>query len=218
MKKIKLLVMSCILGISLLFSTNVFAFQITDNQLVPANKKWIIDFTDIIGYDYLTKQAVVVTDSRGIKTNISLQLGNDNKSIIVYPPSSGYTTGESYTLAIGTQAHSSKGITMRQPRYLHFSIQTIVKIQITSTNLTITDAGTTGQATYRVLDQNGNDITSSIIANNLTFQSGVGTAKGSNGVLTITSPYVNLTTLKNIQVTILNSSNGVSASGILTIE
>ncbi|MCH5139142.1 hypothetical protein JMF89_18440, partial [Clostridiaceae bacterium UIB06] len=87
MKKVKLLVVLCILGTSLLFSSNVFAFQITDNQVVYANKKWIIDFTNNIGYDYLTQQAIVVTDSKGNKANTSLQLGNDNKSIIVYPPS-----------------------------------------------------------------------------------------------------------------------------------
>lgn len=218
MKKIKLLVISCILGTSLLFSTNVFAFQITDNQVVYANKKWIIDFTNNIGYDYLTQQAIVVTDSKGTKANISLQLGNDKKSIVVYPPATGYAEGESYTLTIGKKAHSSTGMQMKQDRSIHFSIQAIGKIQITSTSLIITDGGSTGIATYKVLDQKGNDITKSTIANNLTFQSGVGTAKGSNGVITITSPYVNLNTLKNVQITILDSSSGVSASGIFTIE
>lgn len=218
MKKIKLLVISCILGTSLLFSFNVFAFEITDNQVVYDNKKWIIDFTNNIGYDYLTKQAIVVTDSKGVKTNVSLQLGNDNKSIIVYPPTVGYTAGERYTLTIGKQAHSSTGISMKQDRTIHFTIKTIGKIEITSTTLTITNGGTTAKSTYRVLDQNGNDITNSTIANKLTFQSGVGAVKGSDGVITITSPYVNLNTLKNIQITILDSSTGVSVSGMLTVE
>lgn len=218
MRKLKLLIILCILGTSLLLSTNVFAFQVTDNQVVYANKKWILEFTGTVGYDDLTKQSIVVTDSKGTKASISLQLGNDNKSIIVYPPEGGYITGESYTLKVGKQVHSSRGTQMKQDRLIHFSIQKISKIEITSTSLISIDGGTTGKVNYKVLDQNGNDITNSTTANNLTFQSGVGTAKGSNGVITITSPFIKLNTLKSVQITILDSSTGVYASDIYTVE
>ncbi|WPC42220.1 hypothetical protein [Clostridium sp. JS66] len=218
MKKLKLLLVLCILGTSLLLSTNVLAFQVTDNQVVYANKKWILEFTGAVGYDDLTKQAIVVTDSKGAKVDISFQLGNDNKSIIVYPPAGGYKTGESYTLKVGKQVHSAKGIQMKQDRFIHFSIEKVGKIEITSAALISIDGGTTGKVNYKVLDQNGNDITNSTTANNLTFQSGVGTAKGSNGVITITSPYIKLNTLKNVQITILDSSTGVYASDIYTVE
>ncbi|AWI03075.1 Ig-like domain-containing protein [Clostridium drakei] len=218
MKKLRLLLILCILGTSLLFSTNVLAFQVADNQVVYANKKWILEFTDAVGYDDLTKQAIVVTDSKGDKVNISFQLGNDNKSIIVYPPTEGYKPGESYTLKVGKQVHSAKGVQMKQDRFVHFSIEKIGKIEITSTALISFDGGSSGKVNYKVLDQNGNDITNSTTANNLTFQSGVGTIKGSNGVITITSPLINLNTLKNVQITILDSSNGVYASGIYTVE
>ncbi|NMM65163.1 hypothetical protein HBE96_21500 [Clostridium sp. P21] len=218
MKKLKLLIILCILGTSLLFSTNVLAFQVNDNQVVYTNKKWMLEFTGPVGYDDLTKQAIIVTDSKGAKASISLQLGNDNKSIIVYPPAGGYIAGESYTLKVGKQVHSSKGTQMKQDRLIHFSIEKISKIEITSTSLLSIDGGTTGKINYKVLDQDGNDITKSTTANNLTFQSGVGTAKGSNGVITIASPFISLNTLKSVQITILDSNNGAYASGIYNVE
>ncbi|WP_333887468.1 GDSL-type esterase/lipase family protein [Clostridium sp.] len=91
---------------------------------VAANKKWTITFTGEVGYDDSTKNAIVVTDGEGNKVNTTLELGEDNKSIIVYPPTTGYTEGKSYILTVGKQCHDKNGKQMKHDRILNFSIET----------------------------------------------------------------------------------------------
>lgn len=125
MKKNKNLIVIylCILSIVLLITFKIQAFQITDNQTVDANKKWTINFTGTVGYDDITKQGIIITDSSGNKVNTTLELGSNNKSIIVDPPTDGYTSGESYTLTVKKQCHSSNGTHMKQDRTIHFNIK-----------------------------------------------------------------------------------------------
>lgn len=78
-----------------------------------------------VAYDDSTKNAIVVTDSKGNKVSTTLELGQDNKSIIVYPPTEGYTEGESYTLTVGKQCHDKNGKQMKQDRILNFGIGAI---------------------------------------------------------------------------------------------
>ena len=92
-------------------------------KIVASNKKWTVTFTGDVGYDDLTKNAIIVTDSKGNKTDTTLELGQDNKSIIVYPPTTGYIPGESYTLTVGKQSHNKNGKQMKQDRELHFTIE-----------------------------------------------------------------------------------------------
>ncbi|MBU3190325.1 cell wall-binding repeat-containing protein [Clostridium bowmanii] len=102
--------------------------------------------------------------------------------------------------------------------------QKVSKIEITSTKLgvvnkTVNNVTTqTGYATYRILDQYGVDITNSALANNVQFQTGVGTVDAKKGLLTIT-PALNLnlmTFTSGIVVTANDTSTGVSTSATLT--
>lgn len=121
--KRKLIGFICVVTVTLLFGVSVKAANFTDNQTVDSNKAWTIKFTSDVGFDTLTRQGITVTDSNGNTVNVGVQLGDDDKTIIVTAPQGGYTAGENYILNIGTKAHSSKGISLKKEYKLHFNIK-----------------------------------------------------------------------------------------------
>lgn len=119
-------IMAAVFSIFLLISPNVKAASFTDNQTVDANKTWTIKFTDDVGLDDVTKQGITVTDSTGAAISVGIQLGEDSKTVTVTAPEGGYTAGESYTLDVGTKAHSSKGKALKSEYKVNFTISEIV--------------------------------------------------------------------------------------------
>lgn len=122
-KKIHSLIFIFTFVLLFLITSKANAFQVTDGQTVDTNKTWTIRFTDEVGFDDLTKEGITVTDSKGAKAAVTVSAGTDNKSVIVNAPQGGYTPGESYTLTIGTNAHSKEGKSLKQQRTLHFNIK-----------------------------------------------------------------------------------------------
>lgn len=112
-----------IFSIFFLISSNVQAASFTDNQTVERNKSWTIRFNSEIGFDDLTKQGITVTDREGKKVDVVVQLGQDNKTVVVTAPQGGYTTGEEYTLNIQNKVHSNKGKQLKNEYKLHFNIK-----------------------------------------------------------------------------------------------
>lgn len=109
---------------SLLFvSTNVKAATYTNNQVVDKNKDWTIHFNQAVFFDDATKNAVVVTDSKGNKVNVPLNLGSDNKSIVVGAPEAGYEAGAKYELVVGNGVHSVNGKEIKEQTKMDFSIK-----------------------------------------------------------------------------------------------
>ncbi|OLN25912.1 cell wall-binding repeat-containing protein [Desulfosporosinus metallidurans] len=101
--------------------------------------------------------------------------------------------------------------------------QKIAEIKITSTKLGVvtnsSDASKqTGYATYLVLDQYQNDITCSGLANNIIFQSGVGSVEVKDGLLTVTpnTTNSNLMQFSTVVITGYDSTSGVSVTSTLT--
>ncbi|MDQ7095556.1 cell wall-binding repeat-containing protein [Desulfosporosinus sp. PR] len=97
--------------------------------------------------------------------------------------------------------------------------QKIAAINITATKLGVVtnkDNTQTGYATYQVLDQYGNDITTGGLANSLSFQSGVGSVDAKDGLLTLDSNVQNLMQFSTVVITGYDSTSGVSTSATLT--
>ncbi|WP_088188284.1 cell wall-binding repeat-containing protein [Desulfosporosinus sp. FKA] len=100
--------------------------------------------------------------------------------------------------------------------------QKIASLTITSTKLGVVtnskDNSQKGYATYKVLDQYGNDITTGGLANSLNFQSGVGAVEPKDGLLTLTpsSNIVNLMQFSTVVLTGYDSTSGISTSATLT--
>ncbi|MHC6180917.1 glycoside hydrolase family 113 [Clostridium sp. JNZ X4-2] len=117
------ILIAAIFSLLFLISFNVQAANFTDNQTVDSNKAWTVSFNSEVSFDDLTKQGITVIDSKGTKVNIGLQLGQDSKTVTVTAPQGGYTPGESYTLNIGNQVHSTKGKILNNECKLSFNIK-----------------------------------------------------------------------------------------------
>jgi lysophospholipase L1-like esterase len=102
---------------------SIIDVETKNSQAVASDKKWTVTFTGEVGYDDLTKNAIVVTDSKGEKVDITSDPGTDGKSIIINPPTTGYVSEESYTLTVGKQAHNKNGKQMKQDKVLNFTIK-----------------------------------------------------------------------------------------------
>lgn len=99
--------------------------------------------------------------------------------------------------------------------------QKVAKIEITSNKLAINANRQTGDdyigyATYKVSDQYGNDITTTYLANNLTFQAGVGTATAKDGTLKVDFGQTNPAQYTVDSITAYDSTSGVSTSASLS--
>ncbi|WP_411683188.1 glycoside hydrolase family 113 [Clostridium thailandense] len=107
----------------LLAETNVQAASFIDNQTVDSNKVWTIKFNSEVIFDDLTKESILVSDSKGNKVNSGVQIGDNSKEIKVTAPEGGYFPGEKYTLNLGKNIHSKEGNKLQNESQIHFSIQ-----------------------------------------------------------------------------------------------
>ncbi|MBX4264073.1 hypothetical protein [Clostridium estertheticum] len=90
------------------------------------------------------------------------------------------------------------------------------KISVTSTVLGV--IGDKGYALYVVYDQYGNDITNTLLGNNVTFQSNIGQVQIKNGLLTITvNSGINLRPFSSVIITGYDSISKVTTSATLTV-
>ncbi|MEY7999215.1 prenyltransferase/squalene oxidase repeat-containing protein [Clostridium sp. Mt-5] len=103
--KIKYAVLGTIITSTLLAQPSFVKAASADKSITDPNKSWTIKFNQYVGFDDETKNAITVTDSEGnvVSTNIKLL---DNNKIEVDAPEGGYKQGETYTLNIGSKAHS----------------------------------------------------------------------------------------------------------------
>lgn len=126
---------------SLLFiSLNAKAATFINNQVVDKGKNWTIHFNQDVGFDDATKNAIVVTDSSGNKVNVSVNLGIDNKTIVVGAPKDGYEAGAKYELTVGNGVHSVNGKGISGQAKMDFSIKDDVE-EKGNTNGNIIDNG-----------------------------------------------------------------------------
>jgi uncharacterized protein YjdB len=103
--------------------------------------------------------------------------------------------------------------------------QTVTKIKITSSELIKSTDATSATASYKIYDQYGNDMTSSVSASSLSLNAVIGSSTGtaipdpSTGMITVTKPLnaVFLDTDTTGVVTIVYASNGVNTSATMPI-
>lgn len=118
----KILAVTCI-SLALLIPQNVKAAETTNNFVVDEYKNWTIHFNREVAFDDLSKQGIVVTDSKGNKVDVQLELGKDNKSIIVEYPTWGYLLGEKYQLTVNNKVHDKNNKSIKQATFVNFSVE-----------------------------------------------------------------------------------------------
>lgn len=128
-KRLSSIIASIILFCIMFIASNVVSAQTStkfqDNQTVGTNKTWTIKFNQDIILDDTTKEGITITDSRGNKINVDIQLGEDSKTIVVKALEGGYTVGEGYILSIGNKVHSKNNKNLKQSKTLNFNISHI---------------------------------------------------------------------------------------------
>jgi putative cell wall-binding protein len=154
---------------------------------------------------------VVFTVNNGSAVTVSATW-NAAKTEATLTSSANYVAG-TYTIAVKNDATELGTSTVI------VSEQKVAKIDITATKLGVTTVGgvQTGYATYKIYDQYGVDITSSALANNVQFQTGVGTIEYGKGLLKV-SPAAGLNLLTftgGIVVTANDQNSGVSTTATL---
>jgi len=118
----KIMISSVVSIFAVLVSMNAKAATFTDNQVVSSNKSWTIHFNKKVSFDDLSKQGIAVTDEKGNKVNVTLNLGQDGSSIIVNAPEAEYEAGKKYKLTIGTQVHNDDS-SIKQSVVVNFSVK-----------------------------------------------------------------------------------------------
>lgn len=107
-----------------LLSSNVSAFNKVMNNISPY-KSFNIKFNQKIDPNNDLSNSVKVLDSKGNKVNIEVKLGNNQKSLLINPPSGGYAYGETYYLTV-ENLKSSLGKTLKNPYNLKFTIADLI--------------------------------------------------------------------------------------------
>ncbi|WP_338826046.1 hypothetical protein MTBGP_02610 [Moorella thermoacetica] len=89
---------------------------------VPPDKEWTIKFNMPVDPSTITFQNITVKDTSGNVVNVTVEMGNDGRSVIVKPPLAGYTPGQVYTLYIGRDIKSTSGLSLKNAVKMQFII------------------------------------------------------------------------------------------------
>lgn len=90
--------------------------------------------------------------------------------------------------------------------------QKVAKIEFTSKAVAVNLSNGKGFVTYKVFDQYNNDITTNYLANNLTWNTGVGTISAKNGLAEIVPGATPLLQFQTLTVIAYDTTSGISAT------
>jgi hypothetical protein len=111
--------------IASLFCSEYVLAESNNVQAVGSQKIWRINFNDEVRFDNLTKQSIYVKDKNDFKVDISLELSEDGKSVLVKPPQNGYVMGSEYTLNIDNNIYSTENKKLKKSSVVNFFIENI---------------------------------------------------------------------------------------------
>lgn len=126
-KKLKLSILILIFLLS--FFNIVHAFdgnELSNIRTVASTKVWTIRFNHKLPLNIeLSKDSVSVVDSKGNTVDVSFNIGDTKDTLTVYPPKSGYKTGENYTLKVNLP-------NLREPSIVNFLVKDTADINSNS--------------------------------------------------------------------------------------
>lgn len=157
---------------------------------------------------------ITYNSSSDIDKPIIITLVNLTTGIVVSLDSSSGSESSSYTAPITNP-------TLESPSPSQNSDQKVSKITINSTKLVVVPSNGTdriGYATYIVNDQYGADIIKSSLANNIQFESNVGTITTEQGILKLRFyPNINPESLAKVTITGVDLNSGVTTIETLAL-
>lgn len=109
---------------------SVEAVGLDKTTILPSDVSWVINFSTPIERYTVDEGALSVRNKSGNAVPVSLIFSNNDKTITVKPPSSGYTAGEAYTLYVKKDIYTKTGKSIGQDIQHTFQIQNkIVSVQ-----------------------------------------------------------------------------------------
>lgn len=126
--KIRTALLFFIISIVFLIPTKAFAVETNNVQTVSKDTIWSIDFNEALLLDEVSKENIYILDENGETVEISLELINEEKTLLINPPTQGYEAGKTYLLKITEKVHNAAGENLMQPVNFQFIIETPVYI------------------------------------------------------------------------------------------
>lgn len=89
---------------------------------IEREKQWTIKFTNDIDASTVTDENIRVLDRSGSSVNISMNLENDKKTVVIKSPEHGYEPGKVYYLEINKNVRDIKGNNLKKYINMKFTI------------------------------------------------------------------------------------------------
>ena len=87
------------------------------------NTAWLVRFNLPLDPSTISNESVYVADGSGRRPAQAVTPGEDPRTLLVEPPTGGYTPGASYVLKITTSVRAQSGATLRRPVRMAFTIK-----------------------------------------------------------------------------------------------
>ncbi|MCX7885557.1 MAG: Ig-like domain-containing protein [Caloramator sp.] len=111
----------------LLFLIMIFNITYADNNYdkyisnVPLDKVWTLNFSTKVDLKNSPQDSIKVTDEYGNKIYTEICYGNTEKTILIKPPSGGYSFNKKYYLKVDSNLKSKYGKSIKNPYTLLFN-------------------------------------------------------------------------------------------------
>jgi len=96
-------------------------YKVLESRNAPPDKIWTVTFNSEVDPATVMGENIYVKDARGAVVDTTLERINNNKAVLVYPPGGGYPAGD-YTLYIEPGLRSVKGVPLKQPVKMQFTV------------------------------------------------------------------------------------------------
>lgn len=164
------------------------ATNLTAETGVNANRIWTVRFNKNVDASTLAANISVIPSGSTTPAQVSIVAGSDNQTAIIYPPTEGYTAGQSYTITVSTGVKSSTG----------------ANCQLAAKTFTVASTAAASNSASYTQDQLE---TAGITCAN--------SSSGSNSVLTMfTNDYTGILTIGQTSATINNSPVTLAAADV----
>ncbi|MCY6370203.1 N-acetylglucosaminidase [Clostridium ganghwense] len=95
--------------------------EIPSKSEVSITKPWTVNFNMNLDKNSINEDNVIVTDDAENPVDVSVSAGNDSKSIVISPPTGGYSIHNTYYLTLNTDVKSSSGTKLSKPVRMEFT-------------------------------------------------------------------------------------------------
>lgn len=150
-----------LLFVFLFSSISTYAIENNEYKFTDVNpeKVWKVKFNKVVDGEYLKKVQAKLMDERGIDLYLQMSLGDDDKTVLIKPPSGGYEEDCSYEINIPAGLRAKNGETLKKISTIKFTVGDNSKIiRYVDYNMTVEEFAINQQNNERMIIYGGNGI------------------------------------------------------------